>query len=56
MTTKSLPLLALPLVISFTTRFLFQFVDMAFAASYLGKSAVAAIAFYSPFQALYIAI
>lgn len=59
MTTKSLPLLALPLVISFTTRFLFQFVDMAFAAKFLGEdsvAAVAAIAFYSPFQAVYIAI
>jgi len=54
--TKTLPQLALPLVISFTTRFLFALVDMAFAAVFVGIPAVAAIAFYAPFQAIYIAL
>lgn len=52
---KSLPALAVPLVISFTTRFLFSLVDMVFATT-IGTAAVAAIAFYAPFQAFYIAL
>ena len=54
---KSLPQLAVPLVISFTTRFLFTLVDMWFAKQVgEGNSGVAAIAFFAPFQAFYIAL
>lgn len=57
MQTKSLPRMAVPLMISFTARFLFSMVDMAYAAV-LGEdnAAVGAIGFYIPFQAFYIAI
>ncbi len=53
---KTLRVLAVPIVISFTTRFLFSFVDLAFAAAYLDKASVAAIGYFIPFQAVYIAI
>ncbi len=54
---KSLPRLALPLVISFTLRFAFTFVDWAYAAALKDDdAAVAAIAFYLPFQSFYIAL
>ncbi len=42
-------------MISFTFRFLFSFVDLAYA-SVLGRDEVAAIAFYIPFNAVYIAV
>ncbi len=55
---KSLPRMALPLVISFTFRFLFSVVDLSFAALLEAhdNSAVAAIGLYAPFQFGFIAI
>ena len=55
MSDRTLIRLALPLVVSFTTRFLFQFVDMAFAAEFEGRAAVAAIAYFVQFQTLMMA-
>ena len=57
MSTKSLQRMATPLMVSFTLRFLFTFVDLAYAAV-LGEdaAAVAAIGFYAPLQSIYIAI
>lgn len=43
------------MVISFTLRFLFSFVDLAYAG-FLGRDEVAAIAYYIPFNAIYIAV
>lgn len=43
------------MVISFTLRFLFSFVDLAYAGL-LGRDEVAAIAYYIPFNAIYIAV
>lgn len=48
--------LALPVVISFTTRFLFQLVDLVYAAWLRDQDAVAAIGFYIPFQIVHIAL
>jgi Na+-driven multidrug efflux pump len=57
MTTKTLQQMTWPLVISFTLRFLFSLVDLAYAAALEDdNAAVAAIGFYLPFQAFYIAI
>ncbi len=42
-------------MISFTFRFLFSFVDLAYAGL-LGRDEVAAIAYYIPFNAVYIAV
>lgn len=57
MTPKTLQQMAWPLVISFTLRFLFSLVDLAYAAALADDSAgVAAISFYIPFQAFYIAV
>ena len=54
---KSLQQMAVPLVVSFTLRFLFTFVDMAYAAQLADdNAAVAAIGFYAPVQAIYIAV
>lgn len=57
MSTKSLQQMAAPLVVSFTLRFMFTFVDLAYAAV-LGddNAAVAAIGFYAPIQSIYIAV
>lgn len=43
-------------MVSFTTRFLFQFVDLAFAAKFEGTEAVAAIAYFVQFQILMMAV
>ncbi len=48
--------MAVPLVISFTLRFLFATVDLVYAALLEDDSAVAAISFYIPFQGVYIAL
>ncbi|MBK8977951.1 MAG: MATE family efflux transporter [Planctomycetes bacterium] len=53
---RPLHVLALPLVASFTLRFAFGMVDLVYAG-YLpdSRAAVAAIAFYIPFQEIYVA-
>jgi Na+-driven multidrug efflux pump len=48
--------MALPLVLSFTLRFLFSTVDLVYAALLDDPAAVAAIGFYIPFNAAYIAV
>ena len=57
MSTKSLRRMATPLVVSFTARFLFTFVDIAYAAVIDdSNAAVAAIGFFAPIQSVFIAI
>jgi Na+-driven multidrug efflux pump len=53
---SSLPRMAVPLVISFTLRFLFSTIDLVYARLLGDQSAVAAIGFYIPFQGVYIAL
>lgn len=54
---RRLHLLALPLVASFTLRFAFGMVDLVYASQLPEReAAVAAIAFYIPFQEIYIAL
>jgi Na+-driven multidrug efflux pump len=53
---KTLPRLALPLIVSFTLRFSIQTVDLVYAALLDDPSAVAAIAFWIPFHATYVAL
>ena len=48
--------LALPLVVSFTLRFLFSLVDLAYAAVLDDPNSVAAIGFWMPFNSVYIAL
>ncbi len=56
-TRVSLPRMAVPLVISFTLRFLFQQVDLAYAAMLKDDpGAVAALGLYIPIQSVYIAV
>ncbi|MEM7205628.1 MAG: MATE family efflux transporter [Planctomycetota bacterium] len=57
MSDQSLARTAAPLMVSFTLRFLFTFVDMAFAARLEEQEAsVAAIGYYAPFAAITIAV
>ena len=58
MPTKSLNALALPLVISFTFRFLFTLVDLIYAAEIRDEVpyGVAAIGLFIPIQTLFIAL
>lgn len=57
MSTKSLQSMAAPLMVSFTLRFLFIFVDLAYAAVLDDdNAAVAAIGFYAPLQSIHIAL
>ncbi len=57
MPSKTLSQMAIPLVISFTLRFMFSMVDMAYAAVLTDDNdAVAAIGFFLPFQSLHIAL
>lgn len=48
--------MAVPLVISFTLRFTFSLVDLVYARFLGDPSAIAAIAFYLPFQGVYTAV
>jgi Na+-driven multidrug efflux pump len=48
--------LALPLIVSFTLRFLFSLVDLAYAAVLDDPNSVAAIGFWMPFNSVYIAL